>query len=135
MLFGKPRSSYDWELSRFCSRIGYRVRGGAGKLLKYFRDQHPGTVVSYANIMWSDGGLYDSLGFTLKHVTKPLPWYYKNNCLFHRSMFNRVGISKILGLWIKDLRVALTFKTGYSLFVELFNHLQGDCYVRIQNYS
>jgi hypothetical protein len=38
MTFGKPRfnKNYEYELVRFASKLGTKVIGGAGKLLKYF---------------------------------------------------------------------------------------------------
>ena len=38
MTFGKPRFSkdYQWELLRFCNKLGYHVPGGASRLLKQF---------------------------------------------------------------------------------------------------
>ena len=38
MTFGKCRfdKKHDWEMLRFCSKLGYHIVGGAGKLLKHF---------------------------------------------------------------------------------------------------
>lgn len=38
MTFGKCRfdRKHEWEMLRFCNRLGHHVIGGAGKLLKYF---------------------------------------------------------------------------------------------------
>lgn len=77
MTFGKPRFSkqYSWELIRFCNRVGTTVVGGASKLLSYFRRHHSGSIVSYADRRWSDGGLYQSLGFTFSHNAGPNYFY------------------------------------------------------------
>jgi hypothetical protein len=67
MTFGKPRfnKNYDWELIRYCSLINHNVVGGASKLLKHFRKNHEGSILSYANREHSNGKLYRSLGFNL----------------------------------------------------------------------
>lgn len=73
MTFGRPRFSrkYDWELLRFCTVLGMQVVGGASRLFKHFLRNHTGSVVSYANRRWSDGGLYKALGFDSVGVSAP----------------------------------------------------------------
>ena len=81
MTFGKSRynKNYDWELLRFCSKKGYNVIGGASKLLSYFRREHSGSIISYANRRWSNGHLYETLGFEFLHNTDPSYFYFKND--------------------------------------------------------
>jgi len=78
MTFCKPRFSkkYDLEMIRFCNKINTSVVGSAGKLLSQVTKKFPGSsIVSYADRRWSDGDLYQSLGFTLSHHSKPAYWY------------------------------------------------------------
>ena len=80
MTFGLSRFSkeYEYELIRFCTKVGYQVIGGASKLLKHFERQYsPKSLVSYANRRWSLGNLYKKLNFTLKHKSKPNFFYFK----------------------------------------------------------
>lgn len=88
MTFAKPSLSKGYrdvvgdifELSRFCSLKGYRVIGGASKLLKYFETNYEcKELISYADRRWSDGNLYSALGFDFIGTTKPNYWYFKNN--------------------------------------------------------
>ncbi|MCD8313087.1 MAG: hypothetical protein LUC24_02910 [Bacteroidales bacterium] len=54
--------SYEWI--RYASLPNLRVDGGMGKVLRKFIDDiHPGDVVSYADLEWSDGEVYRTLGF------------------------------------------------------------------------
>ena len=56
MTFGKSRFSKntEWELLRFCNKLGYHIPGAAGKLLKYFeKNWHPMSLISYADRRWS----------------------------------------------------------------------------------
>ena len=80
MTFSKPRftKNAEWELLRYCVKPGYHIPGGASKLLKHFeRKYSPRSLVSYADRRWSNGGLYESLGFSLKGKSRPNYWYHK----------------------------------------------------------
>lgn len=80
MTFSKPRfnNDCDYELIRYCSKLGYTIVGGASKLLSYFRKQYTGSVVSYSDKRWSTGNLYSKLGFKLSHTSPPNYRYYRN---------------------------------------------------------
>ena len=90
MTFGKARySDVDYELIRFCTLSGYTVVGGASKLLTHFKRNFPNkTIVSYANLRWSNGNLYEKLGFKFLHDSAPCYWYFNGgDKLYHRSSF------------------------------------------------
>ena len=77
MTFGKSRfnKNYEWELIRYCSKG--TIIGGASKLLKYFEENYkPKSLISYADMNWSDGNLYKVLGFEYVGMTKPSYFYY-----------------------------------------------------------
>jgi hypothetical protein len=79
MTFMKTRKILDrnnkfseYELVRFCNKIGISVVGGASKLFnKFINDYQPKTVLSYCDISWANGGLYRNLGFDFIETTKP----------------------------------------------------------------
>jgi len=74
-----------WELSRFCSKINYHVVGIASKLLKYFeRNYSWNEIFSYADRRWSNGNLYEKLGFDFVKETQPNYWYLKGQNRIHR---------------------------------------------------
>ncbi len=81
MTFGKSRhfignGKTEYELLRFCNKTGISVIGGASKLFKHFvSDYKPLSVVSYADRRWSNGKLYEHMGFTLDHMSKPNYYY------------------------------------------------------------
>lgn len=80
MTFGKSRFSkkHEWELLRFCSAKGVHIPGGASKLLKYFeRTYNPKSIVSYADRRWSNGNVYEKLGFDFVRNSPPNYWYWK----------------------------------------------------------
>ena len=56
MTFGKCRfdKKHEWEMLRFCNKLGWHIPGAAGKLLRYFeRNWKPKFLVSYADRRWS----------------------------------------------------------------------------------
>ena len=99
MTFGKPRFTrqFDWELLRFASKRGVQVVGGAGKLLAKFRRLHSGTIVSYANKRWSDGAVYNALGFTLIRDSEPSYIWFNGDTAFSRYACQKHKLPKLLG--------------------------------------
>ena len=82
MTFGKCRfdKHHEWELLRFCNKLGYHIPGAASKLLSYFEETYkPTSLVSYADRRWSQGKVYEKLGFKFSHSSAPNYWYWKNS--------------------------------------------------------
>ena len=83
MTFGNLRKSMGnksnenmYELLRFCNKLNTNVIGGADKLLKYFiKTYQPKEITSYADRRWSQGYLYEKLGFEYIHNSKPNYFY------------------------------------------------------------
>lgn len=94
MSFGKPlyNKNYDYELVRFCNKLNCNVVGGASRLLKAFRNEYPGSIISYANRRWSDGNLYRTLGFTELGASEPAAWYW--NPKNPNILINRLHLQK-----------------------------------------
>ena len=66
---GKEISSYEW--TRYASLPEMRVSGGMGKLLKAFiKDVQPDDIMSYADLEWSEGTVYERLGIKREHLGK-----------------------------------------------------------------
>ncbi len=81
MSFGIPRFTRDiqWELIRFANKINTNVIGGFSKLLKYFRLNHSGSIISYADRRISTGNVYSRNGFTLTRTNLPSYSYLHKN--------------------------------------------------------
>jgi hypothetical protein len=101
MTFGKTRhfvgnGKNNYELLRFCNKIGYTVVGGASKLFKYFiKNNEANEIISYADRRWSSGELYDKLGFIQYNKSKPNYFYIINGKRVYRySMRKSVLIEK-----------------------------------------
>lgn len=70
----------EWELTRLCSLKNHNVAGGFNKLLMYFEKTFkPRSLLSYANRRWSNGGVYEELGFEFNYSTEPNSFYFKHN--------------------------------------------------------
>lgn len=67
----KTIRSYEW--TRYASLPGVRLSGGMGKLLNAFiEDVHPDDIMTYADLEWSEGKVYERLGFVLEGVKVPV---------------------------------------------------------------
>jgi len=110
MTFGTSRFSKksQYELIRFSTIQNVNVIGGAGKLLKYFIQQHsPLSIVSYCDLRFSTGKLYKTLGFVFSHNSEPNCYYFHNNNtlrLYSRIKFQKHKLNKEL----KHFNPALT---------------------------
>lgn len=97
MTFCKSRynKNANWELSRFVVKKYYNVPGAFSKLLAAFRRNHSGTIISYADRSYSDGGVYIKNGFTLLHENKAGYKYVKNGTIkrLHRAAFMKAKIA------------------------------------------
>lgn len=104
MTFCKPRfnKQYDWELSRFCSKRGYNVVGGASKLFNWFLNNFSGTIISYSNEAKTRGTLYEKLGFRLLRISPPnYVWCNGKEVLprYRTQMRNEAQIMKEQNYW------------------------------------
>ena len=67
----KTIRSYEW--TRYASLPGVRINGGMGKVLKAFiKDVQPDDIMSYADLEWSEGAVYERLGFRLEGQKDPV---------------------------------------------------------------
>ena len=67
----KTIRSYEW--TRYSSLPEIRVNGGMGKLLKTFIEEvQPDDIMSYADLEWSEGTVYEKLGFISEGSKSPV---------------------------------------------------------------
>ena len=86
MFIGRSEAEDEMELVRFATAGS--IPGIASRLLKAFRAEYPQeSIVSYADIRWSQGGLYKSLGFTEVRRNPPTYWYVFGGKREHRSKY------------------------------------------------
>lgn len=90
MTFGKPRYStkHQWEIIRFSTKG--LVVGGASKIFAQFvRDCNPESVISYCDLRWGTGKVYEAMGFVKTRETKPGYFYCKNMFRYSRQKFTK----------------------------------------------
>lgn len=88
---GEDRVVQSYEWVRAASLPDCRVCGGMGKMLEAFiRDIHPEDIMAYADLEWSDGKVYEILGFTRIAETAPVKFYVDPET-FERFPLNKIG--------------------------------------------
>lgn len=74
MTFGVPRfdKKSQWEIIRMCSKQNLLIIGGASKLFQHFiKTYSPQNIMSYCDIRYGTGNVYDKLGMIYKRNTAP----------------------------------------------------------------
>ena len=106
MTFNKLRSTIGrtnsdisaMELSRFCSKAGVHVVGGASKLFKYFVKHYScDKIISFSDVAHTRGNLYSTLGFEMISLSAPgYVWVnYSNDTYFNRVACQKSNLSKL----------------------------------------
>lgn len=67
----KTIRSFEWV--RYASAAGIRVCGGMGKIMqKFISEISPDDIMSYADLEWSEGRVYEQLGFVPEGEKEPV---------------------------------------------------------------
>ena len=91
MSFGTPRynKNFKWEILRLCSKINMNIIGAVGKILNYFKNNFPGSIITYVDGRFGDGSFYKKFEFTQYGNYQPSYFYLKNNKRFSRIKFKK----------------------------------------------
>ncbi len=128
MTFGvsKYNKNYQYEMHRFCNKLGYQIIGGASKLFKYFLNNHnPKSILTYANRRYSDDTFYEKIGFTSIGYSKPSHWYFGKNIdgLASRNQFQKHLLSDKLDDFNPELTAWENMKlNGYDRIWDCGNY-------------
>lgn len=104
--------SYEW--TRYASLPDVRLSGGMGKLLGAFiEDVNPDDIMTYADLEWSEGKVYESLGFTLEGQKSPVMFSidvsdWKRTALTSESESSGSGIRYFRNFGSNKYRLKLT---------------------------
>lgn len=104
------------EITRFANLQGYTVVGGFSKLLKAFREENEGTIVSYADFSRSNGDVYSKNGFREVSLSPPsYRWWREDKGLLNRHSAMRRHLPKLLGTEFREeeTEVANMWRNGY----------------------
>ena len=87
---GQKRKPREYELLRLCSSPNITITGGASKLISFFiKRKKPKRIISYCDLRWSDGNVYEKIGFELTHISKPNYFYVINNVRKNRFNYRK----------------------------------------------
>jgi len=112
-VLNKSHKDGEYELVRFCNKIGTSVVGGASKLFKQFiKDYNPSSVLSYCDMSWANGDLYKNLGFELIGVSKPNYYYVINGKRENRINYQKHKLVK-KGHDVNLTEVEIMYGLGY----------------------
>lgn len=120
----RKHPKYEWEIARFSSALNTVVVGAASKLLRHFERQYnPRSLMSFANLRWSTGALYEKLGFDLVGVTAPNYFYFKENenVLYPREKFQKHKLVQVDGFDPQKTERQNMFNLGYRVIFDTGN--------------
>ena len=77
----------NYEISRFCSKIGHSIIGGFSCLLSYFeKEVKPTSLKTYIDLRYGSGNYLPNFGFEKKSEFLSFKWM-KNNKVYNRMQF------------------------------------------------
>ena len=84
------RKNNIYEINRFCNKLNFQIIGGASKLFKYFINNYKyDEIISFSNNSYSNGNLYNLLGFIKKYDLKEDYSYIKDRKRCHKFNFRK----------------------------------------------
>jgi hypothetical protein len=97
--FKKPRftEEADWELIRLATAIDHNVVGGFQKILKYFKNNNSGSILSYCDKRYGTGDVYKLAGFEHIRTTEPGYFWTGGNDIFTRYQTQKSKLPLLLG--------------------------------------
>lgn len=110
MTFGIQRTTGHTELTRYCSD-GKVYAGAFSKILKRAIANYPDGIITFADLRYSDGGLYESNGFEKIDIIRPDYKYSKKGQTYHKSMFTKARIQKRFGIDMTKMTEAEAMKS------------------------
>ena len=96
-LGGKKNDDGGLEIVRFSNKINTQVIGGFSKLLSYIKKNIEfNHLITYSDLRYFNGLIYEKNGFKFKHQSKPNYWYVDTNGKrYHRYNFAKHKLVKM----------------------------------------
>lgn len=111
--FRKTNAKREFELIRFCNTLNTNVIGASSKLFKHFlKNVNEETILSYSDLSLFDGKMYEMLGFTRIHLSKPNYFWVVDGVREHRYKFNKQKLIKD-GFDASKTEVAIMHERGF----------------------
>ena len=98
----------SWELIRLATAPTIVVRGGASKLLNRFKATITNCkrLTTFADLRYSDGDLYRTIGFDDIGMISPNYFYYRSGCVLSRTQCQKNKLHKLLDVYDHKLSEA-----------------------------
>lgn len=108
----------EWELMRYCGKKYTNIVGGASKLFKHFvKNYNVTSVNTFADRIYSEGDLYNTLNFTFQSETEPNYYYVVDGHRKHRFGYRKdVLITKGWGTTEDTEHSIMLSKNLYRVF-------------------
>lgn len=108
------RATGEHELNRFAT--SKRVIGGFTKLLSHFKNNNDwNTIVSFADLRWSEGNIYQNTGWEHVYDTRPDYYWVKNGFRYHKFRFRHKHLPMLLDVYDPTLSEHVNCKNnGYN---------------------
>lgn len=92
--FGKSRfnKNFEWECIRMTVHPELKVIGGASKLFSNFLKNNTGGLITYADLRFGNGKVYEYCGLKYKGKTEPNYWYFHKKDM--TKLYSRVAFQK-----------------------------------------
>ena len=97
MTFKKSKDFYD--LNRFCNQRDLIVNGSASKLLKYFVNNYSNKVFTFSDNAYTDGKVYEKIGFKKEYDLKPDYKYVDNGIRVHKFNYRNRDTSNLYKIY------------------------------------
>lgn len=115
--FSKPRfnKNYNFELVRFCNKCDLTIAGGFSRLINHFeKNYNPKSLITYADLRYSDGNLYRHNGFNFISRSSPNYFYWKDDILNlkTRMQFQKHKLAKLLESFDPSLSESINMKNN-----------------------
>lgn len=107
--FSKSRfnKKYQYEITRYSTKMNYNIVGGFSKMFSYFRKTYnPKSCMTYSDLRFGEGNVYLKSGFEYTHTTDPNYWYYNKK--------NPIGLESRMKYQKKKLRKLFPEKIGHE---------------------
>jgi hypothetical protein len=124
-LQNKYANKNAYELLRFCTDTNYTLPGIASKMLAFFKNTNDWDVIySYADKRFSNGNLYNKLGFNKIEDTDKGYFYIKDGVKYNRTQFQKSKLSEKLEYFDESLSEVVNMSNnGYTKVYDLGQHV------------
>ena len=97
MCFIKNKDGF--ELNRFCNKINTIVQGSSSKLLNFFIKNYSSNIFTFSDNSYSNGNLYEKIGFTRVYSINPDYYFVKNGIRIHKFNFRNKSTSDLYRIY------------------------------------